>query len=448
VPAVQQAALVVLESYTSPETYEAWLAELPKAKDAEFVATVVKIVGKAKVKSAVPAIEGVALDAKASPAVKFEAVRALQAIGDAGTKGVLGAMLADKEPQVRMAALDAVAALKVTAHQKEVVALLADPEWQVITAAIGAAARVRPQDAVQPLIDLMRKEGRQRTECADALFKITGYDFGVDPDRWQEQWTTLTSIGSFRIPTDEELKKKEETRKKNDAYYGKKDETNQFAGIPTTSTSVLFIIDVSGSMDDLVVEKDKFQGYRDYRRFTVVQEELLKAIDSLTPNTNFDILAFATDIHTWKKRLVPANVVNKEAAKSHVRSLKPIGGTEDQYSAMSGLGGTANLDAGKTNTLKALLYVFGVDPEKPVKAVITGFDKNAIKSPLDTVYFLSDGRPSVGKLIETNEILKEVRRHNEIYRIVIHTIAIGDFTKHFLQQLAEENGGVYVDLGR
>ena len=115
---------------------------------------------------------------------------------------------------------------------------------------------------------------------------------------------------------------------------------------------------------------------------------------------------------------------------------------------MAGLGGSANLQAGKTNTLGALLYAFGIDPEKPPKAVVTGFDKNAIKSPLDTVYFLSDGRPSVGKLIDTNEILKEVRKYNEVYRIVFHAIAIGEFQKEFLQVLAEQNGGVFVDLGR
>lgn len=446
--AVQNAALTVLETYKTPSTYEVWIAELPKAKDSEFIALVVKVLGKAKLKAAVEAIEAVGNDPKATATVKFEVARALQSIGDAGKTPLLGTLLGDKEPQVRMAALDAVGALKVKTHGKAVTALLDDGEWQVQTAAITAAGLLRPQEAVQPMIDLMRKTGRLRTECADALFKITGLDFGVDPDRWQEQWSNLMSVSGWRIPTDEELAKKAETRKKNDAYYGKKDETNTFAGIPTTSTNVLFIIDVSGSMDDLVVEVEKFQGYRDRKRFTVVQTELLNAIDSLTPNTNFDILAFATDIHPWKKRLVPANIVNKDAAKGYVKSLKPIGGSESQDLAASGLGGSANLEAGKTNTLKALLYAFGVDPEKPVKAVITGFDKNAIKSPLDTVYFLSDGRPSVGKLIETNEILKEVRKHNEIYRMVIHTIAIGDFTKAFLKQLADENGGVFVDLGR
>jgi len=446
--AVQQAAMTVLATYNDPKTYATWIADLPKSKDPEQQAVIVKVLGAAKVKDAVPAIEAVGLDPKASIVLKYESARALHGIGDAGGKGLLGALLADKEPQVRIAALDAVGALKRVEHGRAATALLTAPEWQVQAAAVAACGQIRPQEAVQPLIDLMRKEGRMRTECAEALFRVTGFDFGVDPERWQEQWNQLMTIQGWRIPTDEELAKKAESRKKTDAFYGKKEERKEFASIPTTSTNLLFIIDVSGSMDDLVGEVEKFQGYRDRRRFTIVQAELLSAIDSLTPDTNFDILSFATDISAWKKRLVPANVVNRDAAKQHVKSLKPIGGTEDQNTAMSGLVGAANLEAGKTNTLKALLYAFGVDPDKPVKPVVTGFDKNAIKSPLDTVYFLSDGRPSVGKLIEPLEILKEVRKHNEAFRMVIHTIAIGDFTKDFLKKLAEENGGVFVDLGR
>ena len=94
-----------------------------------------------------------------------------------------------------------------------------------------------------------------------------------------------------------------------------------------------------------------------------------------------------------------------------------------------------------------------MDPTKPPKrASISGYDKKVARSkrPLDTIYFLSDGRPSVGKLIDPTEILAEVRKQNELFRIVIHAIAIGDSGsyKGFLEQLAQENGGVFVDMGR
>ena len=35
-----------------------------------------------------------------------------------------------------------------------------------------------------------------------------------------------------------------------------------------------------------------------------------------------------------------------------------------------------------------------------------------------------------------------------VHKLVLHTIAIGEFQKEFLQALAVENSGVFVDLGR
>ncbi|MGK0204551.1 MAG: HEAT repeat protein [Planctomycetota bacterium] len=447
--AVQKATLIVLASYTKQETFQELIDALPEEKDSFKVAVSIKLLGRSKIEGSVDAIEAAAGSPKASSNVRYEAARALMAIGQPGKLGLLGSFLSDKEPLVRLAACDAIAKMKVAAFGEGVTKLLTDPQWQVQTSAIEAVAQLRPQAAVQPLIDLLRKNGRLRVECADALFRVSGLDFGLDADRWQAQWDTLMTIEGWRIPTDAELAKKAASRKKYDALYGRTaGKPNAFAGIPTTSTNVLFVIDVSGSMDNLVVEVDKFRDYKDRKRFTIVQTELLNTIESLTADTNFNILSFATDTKPWKPRLVPANVVNRDSAISFVRRLKPIGGNEAQELAASGLGGSANLSAGKTNTLKALLYGFGVNPDKPAKPKITGIDKKALKRPLDTIYFLSDGRPSAGKLLEPDEILAEVRKHNEQYKLVIHTIAIGDFQKGFLQQLAEKNGGVFVDMGR
>lgn len=447
--AVQETALIVLATYTEQETFQSLIDALPKEKDSFKVAVSIKLLGRSKIAGSVTAIEIAAANTKAPANVRFEAARALMAIGVPGAQGLLGTFLSDEEPLVRLAACDAIAKMKVAVFSDGVTKLLTDPQWQVQSSAIEAVAQLRPQAAVQPLIDLMRKSGRLRVECADALFRVSGLDFGLDADRWQAQWSTLMSIEGWRIPTDAELAKKAASRRKYDALYGRTgDKKNAFAGIPTTSTNVLFVIDVSGSMDNMIVEVDKFRDYKDRKRFTIVQTELLNTIETLTSDTNFNILSFATDIKPWKPRLVPANVVNRDSAKSFVRRLKPIGGSEAQELAASGLGGAANLKAGKTNTLKALLYGFGVNPDKPPKPTVTGFDKKALKRPLDTIYFLSDGRPSTGKLLEPEEILAEVRKHNQQYKVVIHTIAIGQFQKAFLRQLAEANGGVFIDLGR
>jgi Mg-chelatase subunit ChlD len=67
---------------------------------------------------------------------------------------------------------------------------------------------------------------------------------------------------------------------------------------------------------------------------------------------------------------------------------------------------------------------------------------------VDTIFFLSDGRPSTGEFVDTEDILREVLKANELRKVVIHTIAIGEFQKSFMQRLAEKSGGVFVDLGR
>ncbi|MCR9248307.1 MAG: HEAT repeat domain-containing protein [bacterium] len=447
---VRKTALGVLATYREPATFQAWIDEMPKMKDAQQLATIVLLLGQSKVAAGIPAIEAAAGGPKANATVKYEAARALRRIGKAGTTGLLGTLLGDADAAVRMAAADAVGDLKLAAHTEALIRLINDSEWQVQSAAITALGKLRPQSAVQPLIDLMKQPGRLKMECANALFLITTFDFGPDPERWQNHWNSLMRVEGWRIPTEEELQKARESRKKYNEIYGMKEgDRNPFRDIPNTSTNVLFIIDQSGSMDDMVIEVEKFQGYADRRRLTIVKTDLMNTIDTLTKDTNFDIVAFATDLKVWKKRLVPANVVNRSAAKRFIQRLKPLGGSESQALAASGLGGAANLAAGKTNTLKALMYAFGIDPEKPApKAAVTGPGKTAMKWKIDTVYFLSDGRPSTGVLVDTNEILKEVNRLNEAYRMTFHTIAIGDFQKAFLRDLARQNGGEFVDMGR
>jgi HEAT repeats/von Willebrand factor type A domain len=444
---VQAAALKVIATYNEPATFQTWIAQLPTIKDVNEKATTIRLLGQAKIKTAVPAIKQAAAEPKAPAPVKVEVARALHSIGDPDVAATIEALLADPEGMVRLAAADAAGALKLTALGPKVVPLLKDEAWQVQSSAIAALGILRPQVAVQPLIDLMRKAGRMRIECAEALFKITGMEFGVDPERWQTQWDALMKIPGWRIPTEEELQKKAAERAKYDKLYGKVEKAGSFVHIPTTSTNVLFIIDVSGSMDDLVVEREKFQGYDDFKKFTVVKKELLSAIETLADNVNFDIVAFATEVTPWQKRLVPANIINKEAARSFINRLKPIGGTEDQNAASVGLGG-GGLELGKTNTLGALMYAFGIDPNNPPKGPVTQTDKAALKNKLDTVYFLSDGRPSIGRLVDTKEILAEVTRFNEFYKIVIHAIAIGEFQKEFMRDLAAQNGGVFMDMGR
>ena len=67
------------------------------------------------------------------------------------------------------------------------------------------------------------------------------------------------------------------------------------------------------------------------------------------------------------------------------------------------------------------------------------------KPAFDTIFFLTDGRATVGLTTDTEQILSFVRERNATAGIVIHTIGLsGAQDADLLRRLAEENGGQYV----
>jgi hypothetical protein len=65
----------------------------------------------------------------------------------------------------------------------------------------------------------------------------------------------------------------------------------------------------------------------------------------------------------------------------------------------------------------------------------------------DTLYVLSDGAPTTGKVTDTKEILRIVKERNALTRLTIHTITFGILNQMiFLKKLASENGGRHVHI--
>lgn len=196
-------------------------------------------------------------------------------------------------------------------------------------------------------------------------------------------------------------------------------------------------------MEDLVVERERFESgdYPSWVRMDIVKTELARTIEGLEPYVKFGIVSFATETKRWKKKLVPANVINKKSALDFCKRLEPLGGNSKQDLAAAGLSGSADLSAGKTNTYAALSLALGI-ADKGTNS------REQYLSEVDTIFFLSDGRPTHGKYIDTKEILSRVIEANKLRKVVLHTIAIGNFSKGFMKSLAENNGGNFVDLGK
>lgn len=345
----------------------------------------------------------------------------------------------DSEPAVRCAAFDALALLKSPLVVAPAQAALTDGVWQVRASAVAALGVVRRRESIPLLIERMAlEEGRLVADIGNALNEITGRGFGQRLESWQKFWETFGD--RFQIPSDAELAKLREAQARSREKYVPPG-TVSYHGIDSPSRRILFVIDVSGSMESEVVERERFESgdYPSMLRIDIVKTELMRTIENLEPYVEFNVLAFATDVKEWKKTLVPANVLAKSSAVEWVGRLEALGGASKEDLARAGLVGSANLEAGKTNTYGALMAALDVDPDAR---------RDEYTVAVDTIFFLSDGRPSHGDYVDTDDILREVRTANQARKVVIHTIALGEFQKEFMRQLAGENGGVFVDLGR
>ncbi len=444
---VRLAAVETIGSYTDPASItfliERYIAN-KREKKIHRLACAADALGLMK---AEPAIEPLGLLFRKTRdwELKRAIAAALGAIGSEKGVPVLVGLLEDKDPTLRIVALDALAGVNRPDLCGEAVveSMENDGNWQVRAAAIAAAHKMKFKEAVQPLINRLREEtGRLRGDAFEALKEITFNDYLEDPEVWQKYWDRVKE--TWEPPDYEKIKEIRDKRKRDGTRY-----TNpaaQFAGIPTKSKNIIFVIDISGSMETRVANIDRFRAsgkeYRSYQRLEIVKTELMDSVRNLDKNVNFNIITFATKIKWWKKRLVANNILNNNSAVKFVEGLKPVGGAMAGFRSRTGLR-TSGVEEGKTNTYAALMAALGVQEDKGRR---TGYDRN-LKSNVDTIYFLSDGAPTVGKVIDKEEIRMEVKRVNKVRKIVIHAIAIGDFQKDFMKALAKENGGVYVDLG-
>jgi HEAT repeat protein len=437
-PEVVRAAVRVLSGFKTPEPVAAIYVRLEEEKKDSIRAGLLRAIAGGNYKGPPEALLSCLEDRDWD--VRRRAIQALCASGGEGTPAAILPLCEDKEPAVRCAAIEGLAGLDSELVLDPAIAALEDDVWQVRASAALALGKVRAKRSIEPLISRMeREEGRLLADYANALEELTGRAFGQRVELWREFWER--NKDRYEIPSDEQLAKLKEKKAEAEARYNPPGAVT-YHGIDTPSRRIVFVIDVSGSMENEVIEKERFEdgGYPSFQRIDIVKTELARTIEGLESYVEFNILAFATEVDPWKKKLVRANVLNKRSALDWVERLEALGGTSKEDLARVGLVGAANLEAGKTNTFGALMSALeakaddGPDEEYEVE--------------LDTIFFLSDGRPTVGDLVDPDDILREVKRANDLRKVVIHTIALGEFQKEFMRRLAVENGGVFVDLGR
>ena len=317
--------------------------------------------------------------------------------GDEEWEGQLLEHVNGEDAVVRNAALGAVAT-RGEEHIELLYAALSHADWSTRLAARKLLEEMRVSESVGKMVAQMKsEEGRMLHEFADTLFNLTGQPFRTRWGNWDAWWENEGA--GFKPISKTELRKR---RKEEEERRLRQITSVKFFGIRIISHRVIFIIDVSGSMNEPT--RAQYVGDQGEPRIAVAQRELKKCIEGLDSKALFNILTFSGGVDSWLEvGVVDSGAHSRDEAQEFVDRLGAMGGT---------------------NLYGALQHAF-TDPD------------------VDTIFVLSDGEPSVGNVIDPFEIRMHVKRWNAERDIVVNSIAVGG-SFQILEWLAEDSGGTHV----
>jgi hypothetical protein len=297
-----------------------------------------------------------------------------------------------------------------------VIAQLSHESWLVQRAAIEALVILGQREGVRAMITALEgASGRVRTDLRGGLVALTGLDYHTNHTLWQTWWEADGE--QFEVP---------ETGRTLSAALPARDSVGMtFFGITTESQRVLFLLDLSGSMNFSMIARDNptdtpgvppdLPRGKEQSRLEAAKVDLARALGGLREGAVFNLVLYASDVWTWQDELVEMEGTQRVDVQEYVGSLRASGGT-NIYGA-----------------LRTALEIAGVKGGEE-------WDSPRI----DTLFLLTDGRPSVGLTTQPDEILAYVREKNRSGGIVIHTIGLsGAQDAYLLSELAAQNGGTY-----
>lgn len=324
---------------------------------------------------------------------------------------------------VRVVAADIFGATRDPEVVEVLTPLLKDPFLEVQLAATHALKQIGGRDVVEALIENFSKfEGRCLDDVADALLWLTGEDFGVSKVSWEAWWQSKGKDAEIRGITREEFDQIREESRNNT--------TGTYYGLRVISKFVTFIVDISGSMEEpYEVDTIKLPGGRKGKRgatgvaedeeksgrqkkevlpkIEVARRELVRVLDGIPAGTQFNIIPFESSYTPWRPALVQMDDEVRLQAIEFVTQLNP---------------------RGMTNVYDTLV------------SALEDIEVN-------TIYFLSDGAPTMGKITEPQGILDRIRELNSERKVKIHTIGfhLDPGAAALMRKLAEENHGDFVE---
>ena len=309
----------------------------------------------------------------------------------------------DRDLRVRCAALLASRALPVPSALLSAGALALDEEPVVRLARIELLEELACRESAAALIESLAAETfpRARTAIVRALQRMSGLKHREDPRPWRDWLGTLPPGWRPTLLADGGAAGRDRADSDGGGEARTQAKTN-FVGLPLTSRRVCFAIDFSGSMwtpmPDGRLPKE------------LVDARLRSTLESLPPDTRFNILPFTNEVLPWRPKVVPATAGHVRAAIADFESCKA---------------------RGRGNFFDAALFALD-DLE------------------VDTLVTLSDGVPTGGFHSDLDLIVPLLVARNRFRRVAFDTVLV-DAPQAFArrwQVLSDASGGRLVGVER
>lgn len=371
-------------------------------------------------------------------------------------------LVEDKSPIVQIAAVDVLAERADAASNPVFLRLLSESRtWEVKWLALKGLEKGGDEKVIEPLIESLGKchadEGRLKDLYIRILKKLLDVEIETDdPNAWKAAWTAKKS-GTDVQPGTTMV------------------EPTQFYGLKTRSTRLVFLLDRTGSMEAPASEPErspyklppeavgndkeppaeklsreectkmmkKWLGITARTRIEVAKKEIISTIYVLRPVVHFNVVWYESTPTPWKQELVPATWVNKLDAMTAADKINASGGTNIWDALELGM--------------KFLEIPTG---GKQQAANIVSLDRKAnyatSTNGADTIFLMTDGRPTVGRIDKPDDILAELKKVNRLRKITIHTICVGEVPPGgptpdspdpaFLKKISDQNNGEFVHI--
>lgn len=334
------------------------------------------------------------------PIVARAAVEALRERGDADARSGLQRLARGSDLELRAAAMGALSVLVPPEERADWLAELAEDLARgdesarlLIVDTIGA---LRTHGSIEVLIGALPGEQVRdvRQAIASTLRDLTGQDLGDQHAPWARWWAEVGE--AFELPTLDAAQEAERARLRA-AWL--RSELYDFYGLKVESRNVCFVLDLSGSM----LTKNPIG----LTRLDVARRQLSAALRRLPAGARFAVVFFGSRLETLSEATLVMDDPQRELALQRVQRQGTLGRT----------------------------------------AVYDALERAFAYEGIDTIYLLTDGLPSGGKVDDPAEIQQAVRdwRARRGSPLQLNCVSVGE-TRELLVNLAKDSGGQYVEV--